>query len=38
MYHKERRLVVETINFTTEPLLFQNRLLEGAHSFFDLNP
>ena len=38
MYHKETRLVVEPTNFTIEPLLFQNRLLEGAHSFLDLNP
>ena len=38
MYHKETRLAVEPTNFTIEPLLFQNRFLEGAHSFLDLKP
>ena len=32
----EINLVIETINFTTELLPFQNRLLEGAHSILDI--
>ena len=36
MYHKERPLVIETLNFTTDSLPSQERLLEGAHSVFDI--
>ena len=38
MYHNETPLVIETINFTTESLGFQNRHLNGAHSFSDIKP
>ena len=36
MYHKETPLVTEIINFTTEPLAFQNRQLNDAHSISDI--
>ena len=36
LYHKETPLVIETIKFTTEPLAFQNKHSDGAHSISDM--
>ena len=35
LYYKEPVLVIGTINFTTQLLPFQIRLLEGVHSILD---
>ena len=36
LYHEETALEIETINFTTESLVFHNRHLNGIHSISDI--
>ena len=36
MSHKETPLVVEFVNFAIQLLIFQNRLLNDAHSISDI--